>query len=216
MLWMKYWLRSYSFLGDRMLIAHRGKVDSINKENTIEAFKAAINDKKYGGFELDIRETKDKKIVVVHDFVVDNKLIKRVNYKELEPYNIPLLESVLKLDTEKIIMIEIKDPNMDIEALRKLLEKYQDKKIYLMSFYNNVIKEFLKLSHTCKCGILNYGFNHEYSYNEYDFICILDFSLTDNIIEYFRRRKIEVFSYGLLTNKLNIKEYVNYIIDNKN
>ena len=199
-----------------MLIAHRGKVDSINKENTIEAFTSAINDIKYGGFELDIRETKDKKIVVVHDFVVDNKLIKRVNYKELERYNIPLLESVLKLDTEKIIMIEIKDPNMDIEALRKLLEKYQDKKIYLMSFYNNVIKEFLKLSHTCKCGILNYGFNHEYSYNEYDFICILDFSLTDNIIEYFRRRKIEVFSYGLLTNKLNIKEYVNYIIDNKN
>lgn len=199
-----------------MLIAHRGKVDSINKENTIEAFKAAINDIKYDGFELDIRETKDKKIVVVHDFVVDNKLIKRVNYKELEHYNIPLLESVLKLDTEKIIMIEIKDPNMDIEALSKLLEKYQDKKIYLMSFYNNTIKEFLKLSHTCKCGILNYGFNHEYSYNEYDFICILDFSLTDNIIEYFRRRKIEVFSYGLLTNKLNIKEYVNYIIDNKN
>ena len=199
-----------------MLIAHRGKVDSINKENTIEAFKAAINDIKYGGFELDIRETKDKKIVVVHDFVVDNKLIKRVNYKELERYNIPLLESILKLDTEKIIMIEIKDPNMDIAALSKLLEKYQDKKIYLMSFYNNTIKEFLKLSHTCKCGILNYGFNHEYSYNEYDFICILDFSLTDNIIDYFRRRKIEVFSYGLLTNKLNIKEYVNYIIDNKN
>lgn len=199
-----------------MLIAHRGKVDSINKENTIEAFKAAINDIKYDGFELDIRETKDKKIVVVHDFVVENKLIKRVNYKELEHYNIPLLESVLKLDTEKIIMIEIKDPNMDIAALSKLLEKYQNKKIYLMSFYNNVIKEFLKLSHTCKCGILNYGFNHEYSYNEYDFICILDFSLTDNIIEYFRRRKIEVFSYGLLTNKLNIKEYVNYIIDNKN
>ena len=199
-----------------MLIAHRGKVDSINKENTIEAFKAAINDIKYDGFELDIRETKDKKIVVVHDFVMDNKLIKRVNYKELERYNIPLLESVLKLDTEKIIMIEIKDPNMDIAALSKLLERYQDKKIYLMSFYNNVIKEFLKLSHTCKCGILNYGFNHEYSYNEYDFICILDFSLTDNIIDYFRRRKIEVFSYGLLTNKLNIKEYVNYIIDNKN
>lgn len=199
-----------------MLIAHRGKVDSINKENTIEAFKVAINDIKYDGFELDIRETKDKKIVVVHDFVVDNKLIKRVNYKELERYNIPLLESVLKLDTEKIIMIEIKDPNMDIAALSKLLEKYQDKKIYLMSFYNNTIKEFLKLSHTCKCGILNYGFNHEYSYNEYDFICILDFSLTDNIIDYFRRRKIEVFSYGLLTNKLNIKEYVNYIIDNKN
>ena len=199
-----------------MLIAHRGKVDSINKENTIEAFKAAINDIKYDGFELDIRETKDKRIVVVHDFVVENKLIKRVNYKELEHYNIPLLESVLKLDTEKIIMIEIKDPNMDIAALSKLLEKYQDKKIYLMSFYNNTIKEFLKLSHTCKCGILNYGFNHEYSYNEYDFICILDFSLTDNIIDYFRRRKIEVFSYGLLTNKLNIKEYVNYIIDNKN
>ena len=31
-----------------MLIAHRGKVDSINKENTIEAFTSAINDIKYG------------------------------------------------------------------------------------------------------------------------------------------------------------------------
>ena len=81
MLWMKYWLRSYSFLGDRMLIAHRGKVDSINKENTILAFTSAINDKKYGGFELDIRETKDKKIVVK----CNGKVVREIEKKVILP-----------------------------------------------------------------------------------------------------------------------------------
>lgn len=198
-----------------MFIAHRGKVIENIKENTIEAFKEAIKDPKYLGFELDIRQTLDKKIVVVHDFYVNNKLISMTNYNDLKKYGIPLLTEVLELDTDKIIMIEIKDFNMDLNILQKILNKYQDKNIYLMSFNNDMIKKFINLEHTCKCGILHYIFNREHNYNEYDFVCILNNMLTDDIIIYFKNRKIEVFSYGILNNYIKIKDDVYYIIDNK-
>ena len=55
-----------------MFIAHRGKVTNLSKENTLEAFIEAINDPKYLGFELDIRTTKDKRFVCIHDFFWKN------------------------------------------------------------------------------------------------------------------------------------------------
>ena len=101
-----------------MFIAHRGKVSSSSKENTIEAFMDAINDKKYQGFELDIRESLDKKIVVVHDMFIGTNLINKTNYNDLKKYAIPLLSDVLKLDTKKKILIEIKDFNLDLDNIK--------------------------------------------------------------------------------------------------
>lgn len=195
-----------------MFIAHRGKVVNC-KENSIEAFTNAINDHMYTGFELDIRESSDGHIVVVHDFLVGNKLVSKQTLKELKEQGIIELETVLKLKTDKIILIEIKDFNMNLKKLAKLLNQYADKNIYLMSFNNKTIKRFLEYDHTCKCGILNYIFNKELSYNEYDFICLLNNTLTDNLISYFHKRKIEVFSYGIISNYINLKENVYYIID---
>lgn len=195
-----------------MFVAHRGKVDNYTKENTISSFKSAIEDDRYAGFELDIRVSKDKKIVVVHDFFTNGLLVSKTNYSKLKEYDIPRLSDVLELPTNKIILIEIKDTNIDIDYLNNMLNKYKDKNIYVVSFYNEIIKKLLKLDHNYKCGILNYIFNSEYSYNEYDFICLLNSSITSNIVEYFKKRKIEIFSYGIY----KVKEYKNdiyYIVD---
>ena len=54
-----------------MFIAHRGAKTNTKQENTIPAFLNAINNDLYAGFELDIRVSKDKKIVVCHDPFVD-------------------------------------------------------------------------------------------------------------------------------------------------
>lgn len=197
-----------------MLIAHRGKSSSNVCENTISAFLETENNPKYSGYELDIRETKDKKIVVVHDFYFKGMLIRATNYEDLKKYNVPLLEDVLKLNSKKKIVIEIKDYQLDLQNLKTILEKYQHLDIYLMSFYNNVIKNYLSISHTCKCGILNYIFNKEYSYNEYDFVCLLNAVITDNIITYFTKRKIEIFSYGIIGNYFETVNGIYYIIDN--
>ena len=198
-----------------MFIAHRGKVSSEAKENTIYAFKDAINDKKYHGFELDIRQSLDKKIVVVHDIFIGTNLVSKMTYNELKKYDIPLLEDVLKLDTDKIILIEIKDEKINLDDLVNLFNKYNNKNIYVMSFNNKVIQDLINKKSNVKCGILHYIFNRELSYNEYDFICILNDFLTDTIINYFERKKITVFSYGIIGNYINPVDNVYYIIDNK-
>ena len=48
---------------------------------TADIFQNAIYDNNYQGFELDIRTTKDKKFVVVHDFFSDGNLISKTTIK---------------------------------------------------------------------------------------------------------------------------------------
>ena len=50
------------------LIAHRGLTNNIIKENTVLAFNNAIKNG-YDGIELDIRKTKDNKILIKLFFI---------------------------------------------------------------------------------------------------------------------------------------------------
>ena len=79
------------------LIAHRGLTNENIKENTLEAFINAIENN-YDGIELDIRLTKDKKIVVLHDKLINrtsdgkgniNNLIITVNNIIANTYETP-------------------------------------------------------------------------------------------------------------------------------
>lgn len=183
-------------------IAHRGyKKDS--RENTIPSFLNAINNPYFVGFELDIRESKDHKIVVIHDPFVDrvtssSGLVKTKKYKELKKLGIPLLEDVLKLETDKIILIEIKDYDMNLANLVKLLNKYQDKNIYVYSFSKKVIKKLMKYTHFFKLGVINIVINSDKNYNDYDFIGIYKNILTNELAKYFIDKKIEIFVWGLM------------------
>ena len=52
------------------IIAHRGIHDKY-KPNTKEALLQALNESYIDGIELDIRITKDKKIVIIHDPIIN-------------------------------------------------------------------------------------------------------------------------------------------------
>ena len=120
------------------LIAHRGIFDNkIVPENSIEAFKKAI--RKDYIIELDVNLTKDKKIVVFHDDLLDrmtNKKGKIKDYKldELKDikllntnYSIPTLSEVLKLVKGKVpLLIEMKYDNKSFELPRLLLKELSD------------------------------------------------------------------------------------------
>lgn len=120
------------------LIAHRGIFDNkIVPENSIEAFKKAI--RKDYIIELDVHLTKDKKIVVFHDDLLDrmtNKKGKIKDYKldELKDikllntnYSIPTLSEVLKLVKGKVpLLIEMKYDNKSFELPRLLLKELSD------------------------------------------------------------------------------------------
>lgn len=194
-----------------MLIAHRGLVTETIKENSLEAFKGAINSNKYQGFELDIYTTKDQVFVVNHNPLVEGKFIWNYEYKELKKKGLIRLEQVLKLNTNKIILIEIKDININITKLTKLLNKYQNKNIYVMSFFNSVIKKFT--NHHFKIGILNYILNSTSTYN-YDFIGILYDASSLHLINSLKKLNIEVFLYALNKKDKYIYKDVYYIVDN--
>ncbi len=197
-----------------MFIAHRGAATNTKKENTLAAFLNAINSSHYAGFELDIRVSKDKKIVVCHNPFIDGLLIKENNYSKLKKYNIPLLEDVLKLKTDKIILIEIKDFNMDITLLQKLLNKYQNKNIYIMSFSKKPLEKLILNKGNYKLGILNYVLNSDKNYDNYDFIVLLNFTLTPELIKYFNTKNILVFVYGINKKITIFDKDIYYIIDN--
>lgn len=193
-----------------MLIAHRGLINSAVKENTIPAFLGAINDSRYSGFELDVYTSKDGEFVVHHDPLINSKFIWQYTLKELQQKKIVKLESVLKLSTTKIILIEIKDINIDTTKFSKLLSKYKNRNIYVMSFFPSVIKKFTK--RTFKIGVLNYILNSSSPY-DFDFIGILYDVASFHLIDSLKKLNIEVFLYALNKKDKLIYNNVYYIVD---
>lgn len=196
-----------------MYIAHRGLVNQFCKENTIAAFKAAIKSPRYVGYELDVRLSKDNKFIVYHDLIYNGKLVKNVLYKDLKKENVPLLEDVLNLKTDKIIMIEIKDYNINLKKLANMLNKYNYKNIYVISFNNKILDEIKKYLVNIKIGTLNYVLNSKEDYSKYDCVCILNYFLTNNLIDYFKSCNIEVIGYGLKNIKSIKFGKLKYIVD---
>ena len=121
-----------------------------------------------------------------------------------------LLKDVLKLKTDKIILIDIKDIKIDIKKLTKLLNIYKDKNIYVMSFFNSVLKKFKNPNF--KIGLLNYILNSTSTYS-YDFIGILYDVANKHMIDTLNKMNIEVFLYALNKKDKFIYKDVYYIID---
>lgn len=187
------------------LIAHRGIWNKLIKDNSYEALKLGLSSDKYIGIECDIRMTLDKVFIIYHNILYKGKLISSYKYRNLD--NIPKLEDILKIKSDKIILLEIKDFNIDIKRLIKLLDKY-DKNIYIMSFDSNIIKKIKKLKVRYKLGVLNYILNSDSNY-DLDFICLLDIFASDKVIKNFEKRNIEVIIYGVI----NINKDLIYIVD---
>lgn len=195
------------------LIAHRGLYNNKSEQNTMKAFINAINDPNYAGFECDIRQTKDKKFIINHDAFINDKLIFNTNYNDLKMYNIAKLSDILKLNTNKIILLEVKDKLLDFKKLNNLLNKYSSKSIYVMSFHDKVIRNLDNLNHKYKLGLLNYVLNNKKEYH-YNFICLLDKLTSKNQIDEYLRNDKKVFIYGIINDKkLSHGKECYYIVD---
>lgn len=187
------------------LIAHRGLWSKDVKDNSYEALKNGLESNKYIGIECDIRTTLDNKFIIYHNSLYNGFLVRNTYFKDLK--NISLLEDLLKIKTDKIILLEIKERDINKKKLLKLLNKYK-RNFYIMSFHNNVILELRDLNSNYKYGVLNYILNSKSDY-DLDFICLLDGITTDKLIKNFTKRGIEVIIYGTI----KLKKDVKYIID---
>ena len=186
-------------------IAHRGIYNKNVSDNSYKALYDGLLSYKYIGIETDVRVTKDNVFILYHDVLYKGKLVKNVFYKDM--VNVTKLEDILKINTDKIILLEIKDFDIDVKKFIKLINKY-NKNIMIMSFDANVIKKIKKITSKYKLGVLNYVLNSDSDYN-FDFICLLDIIATDYVIESFKKRNIDILIYGVVNDNRNLT----YIID---
>lgn len=156
-------------------IIHRGITSKDIKENSYTAIKKAIKDKESIGVEFDIRLTKDHKIVLSHNFLINLNVIEETNYSDLIKNNyLTTLDKILDIDTNKIFLIDIKTNNnykVFGDILMNTINKY-NKNIYLASFDKNIIK-YIKSKY--KKGIITLL----YKRNNYNFI-ITNYKLISN------------------------------------
>ena len=193
-------------------IAHRGIWNNLKEANSLKALKEAIDNPMYIGLETDIRITKDQVYVLYHDPLFKGKLVRNINYEEMQKENIATLDSLLKTKTNKILLVEIKDFDMDLKKFITFLNHYK-RNIYIMSFSTKVITNLKKITSKYKLGVLNYVLNTPNNYN-YDFICLLNDILDDYIIDIFKNKNISIIGYGIRKN-VKLKYNITYIIDSK-
>lgn len=183
-------------------IAHRGLHNNIYPENSMGAFKNALNN----GYpiELDVRFTKDKQVVVFHDenlgrITKDKRDVSELTYEELSKINlldsdekIPLFKDVLQLVNGSVpIVIEIKNCEDIIrlgEETYKLTKNYngdysvQSFNPFVIEWYKNNASEVIRgqLSGTMREGAENLKLYEKFALRN----LMLNFKSKPNYIAY--------------------------------
>lgn len=146
------------------IIGHRGAA-GYAPENTLSSFQAAI-DTKCDRTELDVRLSKDKKVVVFHDEEVSRVtngqgLVKDLSLRKLKELNlfenqkIPTLKEVIDLCKDKIdLQIELKAPGTPLQVNQILIENDFENNAVIMSFDVNLLKEIKQINPKLKIGLL--------------------------------------------------------------
>ncbi len=173
-------------------IIHRGITSNRFKENSYTAIKRALIDRSSLGVEFDIRLTKDDKIVLSHDNIINFNYIENMNYNDIiKNKYLTTLDKVLNINTDKILLIDIKVNNNYKKfgnLLLKELDKYE-RNIYLASFNKKVIK-YLRKKTKYKKGIIT--LNYKKSNN--DFVVINYNTISSKKINDIKNKEIFIWT----------------------
>lgn len=193
-------------------IIHRGITSKNIEENSYTAVKRALYNKNSSGVEFDIRLTKDNKIVLAHNKLINLNSIENMTYNEIIKIKyLTTLDKVLDIDTNKIFLIDIKTNNnykVFANILLNTISKY-NKNIYLASFDKKIIK-YMNTSYPKSIITLYY---HKHNYN---FIITNYKLISNNKIKGIKNKEIFLWTIhnndelNEVLNKYEIKDY--YII----
>lgn len=192
----------------RYLISHRCLNNHNYKENSIKGALDVLNKDYIDGIEVDIRITKDNKIIIYHNFLYKFKIVSKLNYNELE--DVDLFENLVKsINTSKIILLDIKcEDNNYINLINNLLaiiNKYPNN-YYLCSFNYDLIN-YLKDKTNYNIGIFITDIINRYkSFEHLSFV-----APNKNVYNYIKYNKKFVWT---INSKKNINNY-EYIITDK-
>lgn len=153
------------------IISHKAN-DNTHKENSLEAVLNSLKSPYTDGIEIDVRLTKDNKLILNHDPFYKGYYINHTKAKTLTKQGLNTLDEVLKqINSNKIIMIEVKLKDKNIKKTAKTLLKTINKynlNYYICSFNYNFIKYLTKTKY--KIGlIISPKINEKHIKNNFDF-----------------------------------------------
>jgi glycerophosphoryl diester phosphodiesterase len=150
-----------------MIMGHRGAA-ALEPENTLLSISRAV-EIGVDAVEIDVRLSKDKVPVVIHDFTVDRttngtgpvsghelKEIKKLDAGKGE--TIPTLQEVMDLIESRVtLVIELKDADTE-RPVMELLEKNQlEENIYVISFWHELVRAAKERNDRIRTGVLLVG-----------------------------------------------------------
>lgn len=145
-----------------LVVAHRG-ASAYEPENTLAAIKKAI-ELKADGVEVDVHQTKDKELVVIHDATVDRTTngkgyVKDMTVEQLKSLSttkgekIPTLQEVIDLVRDKIYLeIEIKQQGIERDVIEKIRGN-RLKNVCVSSPFPNVVAKAKKIDSKIKTSL---------------------------------------------------------------
>jgi glycerophosphoryl diester phosphodiesterase len=145
-------------------IGHRG-AKAYEPENTLLSFKKAL-ELGVDAIEFDVRKTRDKQIVVIHDADVKRTtngkgLVADLTLQEIKQLSseknekIPTLEEALDCIEKKAkIVIELKEQNLEQQVLDIVCSKNQEKNVIIASFLEDTLKKIKELNPDIQTGLI--------------------------------------------------------------
>jgi len=125
---------------NKIIVAHRG-ASFCSRGNTMEAYKKAIE---LGAdmLELDVRRTKDGRLIAYHDENISGKRIDSLTLGEIrelsKDFEIPVLEEVFALAKKKIRLdLEVKEESNEEDVVALALKHLGCEEFIITSFNDN-------------------------------------------------------------------------------
>lgn len=143
-------------------VGHRG-ARAYETENTIDSFRKAI-ELGANAIELDVRLTKDKRLVLCHDdnlkrvFGIDAK-ISEATLKELKIITkgkITTLDEALGFIDKKVekILIELKEPGCEKKLINEIIKQKLLERAVIISFHEETLLKVRELNRDIETGLI--------------------------------------------------------------
>ncbi|HEK9101062.1 TPA: glycerophosphodiester phosphodiesterase [Bacillus pseudomycoides] len=212
-----------------IIMAHRGYV-SKGVENTKEALQGAI-DAKADYAEIDVLQTKDGELAVIHDLKLKrlanaNVQVSDLTMDELRKLTlsqdgftgkISTLDEMIKLAKNKIkLNIEVKLHGNEKDFVKKVLDTIKEndfeKQCVIQTLHYPLIKEFKRANPNIKVGYILYASRANLKYVQADFYVAEEYMLNKRLVK--SARKLNKPIYVWTVNDMeSLKKYYKLNVD---
>ena len=150
-----------------MIMGHRGAA-ALEPENTLRSIERAV-EIGVDAVEIDVRLSKDRELVVIHDSTVDRTTngsgpVSGYSLDDLKKLDagggqtIPTLQEVMELIGHEVkLVIELKEEETERMVVELIKRNNLDDNVYVISFWHELVKTVKVIESCIKTGVLLVG-----------------------------------------------------------